>query len=82
MSLTIKISEESAELLAEQAKKRGLSVEAWIERLAREEAQASPPTTRNRKTREAAAGILALQKEVKPDPEGWTIHDYIDRDRR
>jgi hypothetical protein len=30
---------------------------------------------------EAASRILQLQKRVKPDPEGWTVHDYINRDR-
>ena len=29
----------------------------------------------------AAARILEIQKRVKPDPEGWTIRDYIDRGR-
>ena len=39
-------------------------------------------TTRHSKTRAAAEGILELQKQVKPDPEGWTIRDYIDYGRR
>lgn len=30
---------------------------------------------------QAAARILQLQSSVKPDPEGWTVHDYINRDR-
>lgn len=30
---------------------------------------------------EAAARIIELQKRVKPDPEGWTVRDYINRDR-
>jgi len=29
----------------------------------------------------AAARILELQKRVKPDPEGWTVHDYMNRER-
>jgi hypothetical protein len=29
----------------------------------------------------AAARILELQKRVKADPEGWTVRDYINRDR-
>jgi hypothetical protein len=30
----------------------------------------------------AAASILELQKSVRPDPEGWTIRDYIQYGRR
>jgi len=30
----------------------------------------------------AVANILALQKRVKPDPEGWTSRDYINYGRR
>lgn len=26
---------------------------------------------------EAVARILELQKRVKPDPEGWTVKDYV-----
>ena len=29
----------------------------------------------------ATARILEIQKRVKPDPEGWTIRNYIDRGR-
>jgi hypothetical protein len=25
--------------------------------------------------------FFSLQKRVKPDPEGWTVHDYINRER-
>lgn len=79
MSQTIQISEKSAALLAQQAAAHGLSLEAWIEELA-EKAHAG--TTRQSKTRAAAEGIIELQKYVKPDPEGWTIRDYIDYGRR
>ena len=81
MSQTIHISEKSASLLAEQAAARGLSLEAWVEELASEKAP-SGDTTRHSKTRPAAEGILELQKEIKPDPEGWTVRDYIDYGRR
>jgi len=30
---------------------------------------------------EAAAHILELQKDVKPDPDGWTVKDYINHGR-
>jgi len=33
------------------------------------------------RVQEAAAHILELQKRVKPDPEGWTVKDYINYGR-
>jgi len=30
----------------------------------------------------AAARILEIQSRVRPDPEGWTIRDYIDQGRQ
>ena len=34
------------------------------------------------KARAAVAAIRELRKQVKPDPEGLTIHDYIEMGRR
>ena len=81
MSRTIHISEESAALLSQQAAARGKSLAEWVEELALEKARANGPTRRS-KARAAAAGILELQKSVQPDPEGWTIRDYIGYGRR
>jgi hypothetical protein len=81
VSQTIQISDESAALLARQAASHGKSLEAWVEELAVEKAQTTG-TTRQSKTRAAAEGILELQKHVRPDPEGWTIRDYINHGRR
>jgi hypothetical protein len=81
VSQTIHISKKSASLLAQQAAAHGLRLEAWVEELASEKALSSG-TTRDSKTRAAAEGILELQKQVKPDPEGWTVRDYIDYGRR
>ena len=81
MSQTIQVSEKSAALLAQQAAAQGLSLEAWVDEIVSEKAHALG-TTRHSKTRAAAEGILEIQKRVKPDPEGWTIRDYIDHGRR
>jgi len=35
----------------------------------------------HRRAQIAAARIRELQKHVKPDPEGWTIRDYINYGR-
>ena len=80
MGQTIEISDAVAAKLTEQAAKRGLTVEAWIERLASERAVESEEEARQRR-RAAAQGLLELRKRVKPDPEGWTIRDYIDYGR-
>ncbi len=34
------------------------------------------------KAREAARAILEMRREVKPDPDGLTIRDYIEMGRR
>jgi len=34
------------------------------------------------KAREAARAILEMRKEVKPDPDGLTIRDYVEMGRR
>ena len=81
MSQTIQISERSAALHAEQAGAHGVSVEVWIERLALEKSHLIG-AARHSKTRAAAKGILDLQKHVQPDPERWTVRDYIDCGRR
>lgn len=81
MSQTIRISERSAALLAQQAALHGMTLEAWIEEIARQKAGESG-TTRQSRTRAAAKGIIELQKQVKPDPDAWTIHDYLTYGRR
>jgi hypothetical protein len=52
-----------------------LTLEAWLKRLAEDEALPVEVLS----PQEAAARILELQKRVKPDPEGWTVRDYIHR---
>ena len=82
MSLTIRISEESAALLARQAAAHGLSVEAWVEELAHQKVTAKEAQPAQQEARAAIARILEIQKRVKPDPEGWTVRDYINYGRR
>ena len=82
MSQTITLSDEGAALLKEQASSRRLSVDASVEMLATEPAQAAQIPSDRHKAQGAAARILEIQKRVKPDPEAWTIRDYIDHGRR
>jgi hypothetical protein len=74
----IELSDQQAEALKAKAAAQGLTLEAWLKRLADEESLSIAPGT----PQEAAVRILEIQKRVKPDPEGWTVHDYINHDRR
>ena len=82
MSQTIQISEESAVLLTQQAIAHGLTLPAWIEELAREKALVNSAQLEHQQVTAAIARILEIQSMVKPDPEGWTVRDYIDHGRR
>jgi plasmid stability protein len=73
----IELPDHQAAALKAKAAAQGLTLEAWLKRLADEEALSMAPPS----PQEAAARILRLQERVKPDPEGWTVHDYIDRGR-
>jgi hypothetical protein len=81
MSQSIQLSDESLALLKRQAEAHGLSVDAWVEVLAREKADVDRVRPSRRSAQAAAAQILEIQKRVKPDPEGWTIRNYIDHGR-
>ena len=68
--------QEAAVLRARRAADRGLTLEAWLKNLADEESVAAAPARH-----EAMERILQLHRRVKPDPEAWTVHDYLNRDR-
>lgn len=74
----IDLPDEHAEALRAKAAAQGLTLEAWLEKLA----CADMPMPSRLTRKEAVEGILELQKRVKPDPEGWTIRDYINFGRR
>jgi hypothetical protein len=82
MSQIIELSDDSAELLRRQADAHGLTVDAWVEELAREKAREGAIQSSRHKAEVAAARILEIQERVKPDPDGWTIRDYINYGRR
>ena len=81
MSRTIQISEKSALLLNQQASAHGTRLADWVEELGFEHAQANSAALHSSR-RAAVEGIAGLQKQVKPDPNGWTIREYIDFGRR
>jgi hypothetical protein len=84
MSQTVRISEKSAVLLAQQAAAHGKSLEAWIEELAMEKAATSSAQKQAKSEapeRSLVEHMRALRSRVRPDPEGWTVKDYIDYGR-
>ena len=81
MNLNIELPDESVARLEKQAAAHGVSLEAWVQELAREKAREDDSLANRRKAQAAAARILEIQKRVKPDPQGWTIRDYIDHGR-
>jgi hypothetical protein len=81
MSQTIELSDESAELLKRQAAAHGLTVDAWVQALAREKARVDDIQQGRERAQAAVARILEIQRRVKPDPEGWTVRNYIDHGR-
>ena len=76
MSQAIELSDENAALLKCQAAAHGLSVDSWVETLAREKARTDDVQPGRKRPQAAAARILQIQKRVKPDPEGWPTRDY------
>ena len=79
-SVTINLPDDAAAALREKAAAQGLSLEEWFRMMAMQPDAASLDASRKKK--KAAERILALQKEVKPDPEGWTVKDYVTYGRR
>jgi hypothetical protein len=76
-AIRIDLPDEQAAVLKEKLSARGLSVEGWFKQLAEEEAHRRA----TRSLREAVDRILELQKHVEPDPERWTVKDYINYGR-
>jgi len=81
MSQIIELSDESAALLKRQADAHGLTVDAWVQELARERARMDDVYLGRQKAQAAAARILQIQQRVKPDPDGWSLRAYIDYGR-
>ena len=72
--------------LTEEARKKGLSLEAYLlETILQQNGSngaATADAEKRRKRVDAGARILEIQKRIKPDPEGWTSRDYINYGRR
>jgi hypothetical protein len=68
MSQTIELSDESVALLKRQADAHSLTVDTWVQALAREKACMDYVYSGRQKAQAAAPRILEIQKRVKPDP--------------
>ena len=78
-TVKIDIPDDRAAALKAKATAQGLTLEDWIsQKLADEEAAAEMLQS----PQEAAARIREIQKRTKPDPEGWTVKDYINYGRQ
>jgi hypothetical protein len=77
MTVRIEIPDEQAAALKAKLAAQGLSLEGWFKKLADEELAPDQFT----RAQAAADRIREIQKRSQPDPEGWTVKDYINRDR-
>jgi hypothetical protein len=73
----IEIPDDQAATLKAKAAAQGLTLESWLSQLATPDA--APDKTARAKA--AAARIREISKRSKPDPDGLTAQDYINRDR-
>jgi hypothetical protein len=72
------------ERLAEEARKKGVSLDAYLLQTILEKdanGAANDDAKERRKRADAGARILEIQRRVKPDPEGWSSRDYINYGR-
>jgi hypothetical protein len=83
MNLTLPLTPSEEARLIDQARARGTTPEHLV-RQAIEPLVVIEPEGTSASTGSALAAterILELQEFVQPDPEGWTVLDYINRGR-
>lgn len=68
----IELPDDQAAALSAKAAAHGLTLTAWLQTPAETDVSQKPHSAKD-----AVARILELQKHVRPDPEGWTVKDYI-----
>ena len=73
----IELPDDLAAALKAKAEAQHLKLEDWFRTLT----GPSPYNGDAQRRQAAAARIREISKRTKPDPEGWTVQDYIDRDR-
>lgn len=78
-TLTINLSDEDAAALQAQAQEEGVTLERLVSRRLTKPGESAENGQRG--LDEAIEHIIELQRHVRPDPEGWTIKDYINLGR-
>jgi plasmid stability protein len=74
----IELPDQQAAALKAKAAAQGLTLEAWLKKLADDEGASAAGMS----PKEAAARIREIRSRTKADTEGWTIRDYINYGRR
>lgn len=85
MTVELNWPPEVMERLTSQAQQKGLSLEAYLlQHVLRQWADDAAASSADKRGRRAAAAqrILDMQRNVKPDPDGWTSRDYVNYGRR
>ena len=73
----IELDDDLAAALRAKAEAQHLKLEDWFRTLTGMSSGSSDAQQRQA----AAARIREISSRTKPDPDGWTVKDYIDRDR-
>jgi hypothetical protein len=73
---TIELDDDLVAALKAKADAQHLKLEDWFRTLT---GISSNGDAQRRQA--AAARIREISQRAKPDPDGWTVQDYIDRDR-
>jgi len=76
-TVQINLSDEQAASLEATAAVKGLTLVAYLQRIVEEDTRSDE----FQRSRAAAARIREIQQRSKPDPEGRTVHDYINHGR-
>jgi hypothetical protein len=87
--IVIELPDQQAAALQAKAAAQGLTLKAWLQKLADEETPhdyihegraSTEPSDLQRGS--VVEEMRKLRARVKPDPEGWTTRDYINCGRR
>jgi hypothetical protein len=74
----IEIPDDEAAALEAKAASEGLTLAAWLKKLADVPDRSEDAI---RRAQDAVRRFEAIRRESKPDPEGWTVVDYLRHDR-
>jgi plasmid stability protein len=73
----IELDDDLAAALKAKAEAQHLKLEDWLRTLTGMSSRSAEAQQRE----SAAARIREIRSRTKPDPDGWTVQDYINRNR-